>query len=49
MLEGLLYPLWGWTRSLAERLRPIQQGQLHVYLLYIVAVVLLLLVYLVAA
>jgi len=49
IIEGWVFPLWRRTRSLAGRLRPMQQGRLHMYLLYVVAVVLVLLLYLVAA
>ena len=47
VLEHAIFPLWNRVRSLAERLRPIQQGRLHLYLLYVIAIVLLLLLYLV--
>ena len=36
-------PLWHWLRWAAERLRPIQQGRLPLYLMYVVATVILLL------
>lgn len=43
VLDGGVRPLWHGLRWTAERLRPIQQGRLHVYLLYLVATVILLL------
>ncbi|HEU5039639.1 MAG TPA: proton-conducting transporter membrane subunit [Gemmatimonadales bacterium] len=43
VLDGGVRPLWHGLRWAAERLRPIQQGHLHLYLLYLVATVILLL------
>jgi hydrogenase-4 component B len=43
VLEGGVRPLWHGLRWTAERLRPIQQGRLPLYLLYVVATVILLL------
>jgi hydrogenase-4 component B len=49
VLERGLAPLWARVERLALRLRPMQQGRLHVYLLYVVVTVVALLVYLVLA
>jgi hydrogenase-4 component B len=46
VLEGAILPAWTALRGLLWRLRPIQQGRLWMYLLYLIAVVLLLLLYL---
>jgi hydrogenase-4 component B len=43
VLDGGVRPLWHGLRWTAERLRPIQQGRLPLYLLYVVATVILLL------
>jgi hypothetical protein len=43
VLDGGVLPLWHGLRWAAERLRPIQQGRLALYLLYVVATVVLLL------
>jgi hydrogenase-4 component B len=43
VLNGGVRPLWHGLRWTAERLRPIQQGRLALYLLYVVATVVLLL------
>jgi hypothetical protein len=43
VLDGGVRPLWHGLRWTAERLRPIQQGRLALYLLYVVASVILLL------
>jgi hypothetical protein len=43
VLDGGVRPLWHGLRWTAERLRPIQQGRLALYLLYLVATVILLL------
>jgi hydrogenase-4 component B len=43
VLDGGVRPLWHGLRWTAERLRPIQQGRLALYLLYVVAAVILLL------
>jgi formate hydrogenlyase subunit 3/multisubunit Na+/H+ antiporter MnhD subunit len=49
VLDDVALPLWARVQRAALRLRPMQQGRLHLYLLYIVAALLVLLVYLVAA
>ncbi|MBI4503477.1 MAG: hypothetical protein HY700_20245 [Gemmatimonadetes bacterium] len=49
VLERTIQPLGYRVRSLAARLRPIQQGRLHIYLFYMIAVLLGLILYLVAA
>ncbi len=49
MLDRVLAPVWRGLRQAGGRLRPIQQGRLQLYLLYIVATVSALLVYLVAS
>jgi formate hydrogenlyase subunit 3/multisubunit Na+/H+ antiporter MnhD subunit len=49
VLERGLAPLWARVERLALRLRPMQQGRLHVYLIYVVVTVVALLVYLVVA
>jgi NADH:ubiquinone oxidoreductase subunit 5 (subunit L)/multisubunit Na+/H+ antiporter MnhA subunit len=46
VLDRLLEPAWRAVRRAGARLRPIQQGRLQVYLLYIVATVSVLLLYL---
>jgi hypothetical protein len=43
VLAGGVLPLWHGLRWAAERLRPIQRGRLALYLLYVVATVVLLL------
>ena len=43
VLTGGVRPLWQGLRWTAERLRPIQQGRLPLYLIYVVATVILLL------
>jgi len=43
VLAGGVRPLWRGLKWTAERLRPIQQGRLPLYLVYIVATVILLL------
>jgi hydrogenase-4 component B len=43
VLTGAVRPLWQGLRWTAERLRPIQQGRLPLYLIYLVATVILLL------
>jgi hypothetical protein len=47
VLDGLVLPLWSRIERLALRLRPMQQGRLHVYLIYVVVTVVVLLGYLV--
>ena len=49
VLDGAVLPAWKRLERLALRLRPMQQGRLHVYLIYVVAAVVALLVYLVLA
>ncbi len=49
VLEGVALPLWSAIRGFAWRLRPIQQGRLWGYLVYLVAALLLLLLYLAAS
>jgi hypothetical protein len=39
-------PLWGTLRRTALLLRPIQQGRLHFYLMYVMAALLVMLAYL---
>lgn len=46
VLERVVLPAWVLVRRAAEALRPLQQGRLHTYLLYIVGVLLVLLFYL---
>jgi formate hydrogenlyase subunit 3/multisubunit Na+/H+ antiporter MnhD subunit len=46
VLDGAILPAWTALRAVLWRLRPIQQGRLWVYLLYIIAVLLALLFYL---
>src|SRR6266568_966806 len=46
VLEGAVLPLWRQVWRVAEAIRPVQQGRLHTYLLYIVGVLLALLLYL---
>jgi hydrogenase-4 component B len=45
VLDGGVRPLWHGLRWTAERLRPIQQGRLPWYLIYLVATVILLLLF----
>jgi hydrogenase-4 component B len=46
VLDGAILPAWTAVRGVLWRLRPIQQGRLWVYLLYVIAVLLVLLLYL---
>jgi hydrogenase-4 component B len=46
VLDGVARPLWDRLRHAALRLRGIQQGRLHLYLLYVMAALLVLLAYL---
>ncbi len=48
VLDRAVLPLWRVLRTASDRLRPIQQGRLQLYLLYLVATVSLLLIYLAA-
>jgi formate hydrogenlyase subunit 3/multisubunit Na+/H+ antiporter MnhD subunit len=47
VLDGVALPLWRRLHRAAMRLRPMQQGRLHLYLLYVLAALLVLLGYLV--
>jgi hypothetical protein len=49
VLDRSVLPVWRRVERLALRLRPLQQGRLYVYLIYVVLVVIALLVYLVLA
>jgi hydrogenase-4 component B len=46
VLEGMILPVWDGLRATLARLRAIQHGRLWVYLLYLIAVLLVLLAYL---
>jgi len=46
VLEGVVLPAWRQVWRVAEAIRPVQQGRLHTYLLYIIGVLLALLLYL---
>ena len=46
VLDNVALPLWSVVQGLAARLRPIQQGRLWIYLVYLMAALLLLLLYL---
>jgi hypothetical protein len=46
VLDAVALPLWRRVRRAALRLRGIQQGRLHLYLLYVMAALLVLLGYL---
>ena len=45
VLDRFATPLWHAVQRAALRLRPMQQGRLHVYLIYVMAALLALLVY----
>lgn len=49
VLDGVLAHAWARVEAAALRLRPIQQGRLHLYLVYLVAAVLSCLIYLAVA
>ncbi|HEX7018965.1 MAG TPA: proton-conducting transporter membrane subunit [Gemmatimonadaceae bacterium] len=49
VLDRAVRPLWARVQRAAERVRPIQQGRLHVYLLYTVGTVVAVLAYLMLA
>ena len=49
VLDRSAIPAWHWVRRTAMRLRPIQQGRLHIYLLYVMVAVVVLLAYLALA
>jgi len=46
ILDNVALPLWSLIQGFAARLRPIQQGRLWIYLVYLMAALLLLLLYL---
>jgi len=46
VLEGVVLPAWRQVWRIADAIRPVQQGRLHTYLLYIIGVLLALLLYL---
>jgi hypothetical protein len=46
VLDGVALPLWRRVHLAALRLRGMQQGRLHLYLLYVMAALLVLLAYL---
>jgi hydrogenase-4 component B len=46
VLDGLVRPVWTWIRATASRVRMIQLGRLHVYVLYIIVTLLAVLTYL---
>jgi hydrogenase-4 component B len=46
VLDGLVRPTWTWVRTTASRVRMIQLGRLHVYVLYIIVTLLVVLTYL---
>jgi NADH:ubiquinone oxidoreductase subunit 5 (subunit L)/multisubunit Na+/H+ antiporter MnhA subunit len=45
VLDGIVRPLWERIRVLALRLRPLQQGRLHAYLIYVMVALVTLLAY----
>jgi len=47
VLDDVTLPAWRVVQRLALRLRPMQQGRLHIYLLYVIAALVALLAYLV--
>jgi hypothetical protein len=49
VLDRLALPAWDRVHRAALRLRPIQQGRLHIYLLYVMVALLVLLAYLAVA
>jgi hydrogenase-4 component B len=49
VLDATVLPAWQRVQRIALRLRPMQQGRLHLYLIYVVVAVVALLVYLVLA
>jgi hydrogenase-4 component B len=49
VLERVIVPAWHGIRAAAAGVRPVQRGGLQLYLLYVVAAVIMLLVYLLAA
>ena len=49
VLDRSAIPAWHWVRRAAMRLRPMQQGRLHVYLIYVMLAVVVLLAYVAVA
>jgi hydrogenase-4 component B len=49
VLDLILHPSWRWIRSLASRMRGLQQGRLSTYLLYVILTLVMLLLYLLVA
>jgi hydrogenase-4 component B len=49
VLDGSAIPAWHWVQRAALRLRPMQQGRLYVYLIYVMAALVVLLAYLALA
>jgi hypothetical protein len=49
VMDGAVRRTWHVVRAAADRMRPIQQGRLSLYLLYIVATVMVLLLWLLLA
>jgi hydrogenase-4 component B len=47
VLDDVILPAWRRIQQLAVQLRPIQQGRIHMYVLYVVATLVALLLYLV--
>lgn len=48
VLDGLVIPAWRGVQAVAARIRPLQRGRLSVYLMYVVAALVVALLYLVA-
>ena len=46
ILDGAVVPWWGMIERVALRLRPLQQGRLSRYLMYVISTVIALLAYL---
>ena len=46
VLDRSAIPAWHWVRRTALRLRPIQQGRLYAYLIYVMVALVVLLAYL---
>jgi hypothetical protein len=46
VLDRSAIPAWHWVRRTANRLRPIQQGRLYAYLIYVMVALVVLLAYL---
>ena len=49
VLDGVVLTAWGQIRALSRQLRPLQQGRLHAYLLYVILTLVAVLAYLAAA